>query len=167
MAVPLSFQARSILSSILGVGYNYVTKTLRRDRQITTVYACVCINVDTLKKNTSGRTCMFTLSPSCCVCSSCKLTINSTLVCCSYRQAQASVLEALPRLKKLNIFTKRPGDYFAEMAKSDQQMTKVRSVCQRKNWLCLEYLIFSWRWWAGYSPLIIYCVLDQYDCQLK
>ncbi|XP_059922746.1 probable rRNA-processing protein EBP2 [Gadus macrocephalus] len=43
-----------------------------------------------------------------------------------YRQAQASVLEALPRLKKLNIFTKRPGDYFAEMAKSDQQMTKIR-----------------------------------------
>ena len=53
--------------------------------------------------------------------------INSALVCCSYRQAQASVLEALPRLKKLNIFTKRPDDYFAEMAKSDQQMTKVRA----------------------------------------
>lgn len=43
-----------------------------------------------------------------------------------YRQAQATVLEALPRLKKLNIFTKRPEDYFAEMAKSDQQMQKIR-----------------------------------------
>ncbi|KAK0138260.1 putative rRNA-processing protein EBP2 [Merluccius polli] len=43
-----------------------------------------------------------------------------------YRQAQATVLEALPRLKKLNISTKRPQDYFAEMAKSDQQMQKIR-----------------------------------------
>ncbi|KAM6962428.1 putative rRNA-processing protein EBP2 [Aplochiton taeniatus] len=43
-----------------------------------------------------------------------------------YRQAQATVLEAMPRLKKLNIFTKRPDDYFAEMAKSDQQMQKIR-----------------------------------------
>ncbi|XP_046907151.1 probable rRNA-processing protein EBP2 [Hypomesus transpacificus] len=43
-----------------------------------------------------------------------------------YRQAQASVLEALPRLKKLKIFTKRPEDYFAEMAKTDQQMQKIR-----------------------------------------
>ncbi|CAL8306421.1 unnamed protein product [Lota lota] len=43
-----------------------------------------------------------------------------------YRQAQATVLEALPRLKKLNISTKRPEDYFAEMAKSDQQMQKIR-----------------------------------------
>lgn len=51
---------------------------------------------------------------------------DGMLVCCSYRQAQATVLEALPRLKKLNIFTKRPEDYFAEMAKSDQQMQKVR-----------------------------------------
>lgn len=43
-----------------------------------------------------------------------------------YRQAQAAVLEALPRLKKLKIATKRPEDYFAEMAKSDQQMQKIR-----------------------------------------
>ncbi|KAM4629094.1 putative rRNA-processing protein EBP2 [Polymixia lowei] len=43
-----------------------------------------------------------------------------------YRQAQATVLEALPRLKKLNIATKRPEDYFAEMAKSDQHMQKIR-----------------------------------------
>ncbi|KAL1022802.1 hypothetical protein UPYG_G00032520 [Umbra pygmaea] len=43
-----------------------------------------------------------------------------------YRQAQAAVLEAMPRLKQLKIATKRPEDYFAEMAKSDQQMQKIR-----------------------------------------
>lgn len=43
-----------------------------------------------------------------------------------YRQAQATVLEALPKLKKLHILTKRPDDYFAEMAKSDQHMQKIR-----------------------------------------
>ncbi|KAA0718886.1 putative rRNA-processing protein EBP2 [Triplophysa tibetana] len=43
-----------------------------------------------------------------------------------YRQAQATVLEALPKLHKFKIFTKRPEDYFAEMAKSDQQMQKIR-----------------------------------------
>lgn len=43
-----------------------------------------------------------------------------------YRQAQATVLEALPLLHKHGISTKRPDDYFAEMAKSDQQMQKIR-----------------------------------------
>ncbi|CAJ1061073.1 probable rRNA-processing protein EBP2 [Xyrichtys novacula] len=43
-----------------------------------------------------------------------------------YRQAQATVLEALPLLKMHGILTKRPDDYFAEMAKSDQQMQKIR-----------------------------------------
>ncbi|XP_017275885.1 probable rRNA-processing protein EBP2 [Kryptolebias marmoratus] len=43
-----------------------------------------------------------------------------------YRQAQATVLEALPLLNKFNITTKRPDDYFAEMAKSDQHMQKIR-----------------------------------------
>jgi len=43
-----------------------------------------------------------------------------------YRQAQASVLQALPLLNKLNIATKRPEDYFAEMAKTDQHMQKIR-----------------------------------------
>lgn len=43
-----------------------------------------------------------------------------------YRQGQATVLEALPLLKVHNIATKRPNDYFAEMAKSDQQMQKIR-----------------------------------------
>lgn len=44
----------------------------------------------------------------------------------SYRQAQAAVLAVLPRLHQLQVPTKRPTDYFAEMAKSDQQMQKVR-----------------------------------------
>ncbi|XP_040040803.1 putative rRNA-processing protein EBP2 [Gasterosteus aculeatus] len=43
-----------------------------------------------------------------------------------YRQAQATVLDALPLLSKHGIPTKRPDDYFAEMAKSDQQMQKIR-----------------------------------------
>uniref|UniRef100_A0A8D0GRK3 EBNA1 binding protein 2 n=1 Tax=Sphenodon punctatus TaxID=8508 RepID=A0A8D0GRK3_SPHPU len=43
-----------------------------------------------------------------------------------YRQAQAAVLEALPQLHHLKVPTRRPDDYFAEMAKSDQQMQKVR-----------------------------------------
>ena len=45
----------------------------------------------------------------------------------SYRQAQAAVLAVLPRLHQLKVPTKRPTDYFAEMAKSDQQMQKVRN----------------------------------------
>ncbi|XP_032884538.1 probable rRNA-processing protein EBP2 [Amblyraja radiata] len=43
-----------------------------------------------------------------------------------YRQAQATALDALPRLQQLKIATKRPDDYFAEMAKSDQHMQKIR-----------------------------------------
>ncbi|KAL4635005.1 putative rRNA-processing protein EBP2 [Arapaima gigas] len=43
-----------------------------------------------------------------------------------YCQAQATVLDALPRLQKLKIPTKRPDDYFAEMAKTDQHMQKIR-----------------------------------------
>lgn len=43
-----------------------------------------------------------------------------------YRQAQATVLQALPLLSKHGIATKRPDDYFAEMAKSDQHMQKIR-----------------------------------------
>lgn len=43
-----------------------------------------------------------------------------------YRQAQATVLAALPLLNKHGIATKRPDDYFAEMAKSDQHMQKIR-----------------------------------------
>lgn len=43
-----------------------------------------------------------------------------------HRQAQAAVLEGIPRLHKLNIPTKRPDDYFAEMVKSDEHMKKLR-----------------------------------------
>uniref|UniRef100_H0WL98 EBNA1 binding protein 2 n=1 Tax=Otolemur garnettii TaxID=30611 RepID=H0WL98_OTOGA len=50
-----------------------------------------------------------------------------------YRQAQAAVLAVLPRLHQLKIPTKRPTDYFAEMAKSDQQMQKIRQKLQTKQ----------------------------------
>uniref|UniRef100_A0A915KIQ3 rRNA-processing protein EBP2 n=1 Tax=Romanomermis culicivorax TaxID=13658 RepID=A0A915KIQ3_ROMCU len=43
------------------------------------------------------------------------------------KQAQAALAETLPKLHKLNIVTKRPEDYFAEMFKSDEHMKKVRS----------------------------------------
>lgn len=43
----------------------------------------------------------------------------------SYRQAQAAVLEGLPRLQSMGIPTRRPDDYMAEMAKSDVHMKKV------------------------------------------
>lgn len=43
-----------------------------------------------------------------------------------YRQAQAAVLIALPRLQKLGVTTKRPDDYYAEMAKPDSHMMKIR-----------------------------------------
>ena len=42
-----------------------------------------------------------------------------------YRQAQATVLEVLPRLRSMGVPTKRPEDYFAQMAKSDDHMNKV------------------------------------------
>jgi len=45
-----------------------------------------------------------------------------------YRQAQSAVMEALPRLKSLGIPTKRPSDYFAQMAKTDEHMQKVREL---------------------------------------
>ncbi|KAK5869604.1 hypothetical protein PBY51_024308 [Eleginops maclovinus] len=54
-----------------------------------------------------------------------------------YRQAQATVLDALPLLSKHGIPTKRPDDYFAEMAKSDQQMQKIRKKLISKQ-LILE-----------------------------
>ena len=42
-----------------------------------------------------------------------------------YRQAQAAALEGLARLKSMNVPTKRPEDYFAQMAKTDEHMQKV------------------------------------------
>jgi len=51
-----------------------------------------------------------------------------------YRQAQATVLEAIPRLKKEKLATKRPDDYYAQMAKSDEHMKKIREyLVNRKS----------------------------------
>jgi len=50
-----------------------------------------------------------------------------------YRQAQASVLEGLVKLNRMHVATKRPEDYFAEMAKSDDHMKKVRSKLLEKK----------------------------------
>jgi rRNA-processing protein EBP2 len=44
----------------------------------------------------------------------------------SYRLAQAAVLAGIPRLKKEGARTRKPNDYFAEMAKSDEHMQRVR-----------------------------------------
>jgi rRNA-processing protein EBP2 len=43
-----------------------------------------------------------------------------------HRQAQAAVIEGMQKLHSMGIQTKRPDDYFAEMAKSDEHMQKVR-----------------------------------------
>jgi len=50
-----------------------------------------------------------------------------------YRQAQAAVLEAIPRLHSMNVKTKRPEDYFAQMAKTDDHMNKIRSKLLSKE----------------------------------
>jgi len=50
-----------------------------------------------------------------------------------YRQAQSAVLEALPRLHSMNIATKRPQDYFAQMAKTDDHMQKIRQKLMTKQ----------------------------------
>eukprot|EP00095_Tigriopus_kingsejongensis_P003583 maker-scaffold140_size315649-snap-gene-2.26 protein:Tk03583 transcript:maker-scaffold140_size315649-snap-gene-2.26-mRNA-1 annotation:"probable rrna-processing protein ebp2 homolog" len=50
-----------------------------------------------------------------------------------YRQAQAAVMEAIPRLKSMGIKTKRPEDYFAQMAKTDDHMQKVREKIVSKQ----------------------------------
>ncbi|XP_044746780.1 probable rRNA-processing protein EBP2 homolog [Coccinella septempunctata] len=50
-----------------------------------------------------------------------------------YRQAQSTVMEAMPRLKSLGVATLRPDDYFAEMAKSDEQMQKIRHALVKKQ----------------------------------
>ena len=50
-----------------------------------------------------------------------------------YRKAQAAVLEGLPRLAGLGVGTKRPEDYFAQMAKSDQHMNKIRAKLLSKE----------------------------------
>ena len=50
-----------------------------------------------------------------------------------YRQAQSAVLEGLARLKSMNVPTRRPDDYFAQMAKTDEHMQKIRKVLVSKQ----------------------------------
>lgn len=50
-----------------------------------------------------------------------------------YRQAQATVLEVIPRLKSMGVPTKRPEDYFAQMAKTDDHMNKIREKLVSKQ----------------------------------
>ncbi|RZC31880.1 Ebp2 domain containing protein [Asbolus verrucosus] len=50
-----------------------------------------------------------------------------------HRQAQAAVMEALPKLKAMGLKTIRPDDYFAEMAKSDEHMQKIRAHLMQKQ----------------------------------
>lgn len=50
-----------------------------------------------------------------------------------YRQAQQAVLDGYERLEKLERPTLRPDDYFAEMAKSDVHMQKVRKRLMNKK----------------------------------
>nr|CAH7762292.1 unnamed protein product [Callosobruchus chinensis] len=47
-----------------------------------------------------------------------------------YRQAQAAVTYAIPKLKAMGLATK---DYFAEMAKSDEHMQKIRENLMKKQ----------------------------------
>ncbi|XP_063706943.1 probable rRNA-processing protein EBP2 homolog [Culicoides brevitarsis] len=49
------------------------------------------------------------------------------------RQAQGAVIEGMSRLHELKIETKRPDDYFAEMAKTDEHMQKVRKFLMAKQ----------------------------------
>ena len=48
-------------------------------------------------------------------------------------QAQSAVIEGLQKLHDLNIPTERPVDYYAEMAKSDQHMKKIKEVLLTKE----------------------------------
>lgn len=50
-----------------------------------------------------------------------------------HRQAQSAVSEGIKKLHDLGITTKRPDDYFAEMAKSDEHMQKVRKNLAAKQ----------------------------------
>lgn len=50
-----------------------------------------------------------------------------------HRQAQAAVVEGIKRLHDLGVATKRPDDYFAEMAKTDEHMQRVRKVLLDKQ----------------------------------
>ncbi|KAK3868898.1 hypothetical protein Pcinc_025737 [Petrolisthes cinctipes] len=50
-----------------------------------------------------------------------------------YRQGQAAVMEGYSRLTTLDLPTNRPEDYFAQMAKSDEHMQKVRRRLVKKQ----------------------------------
>ncbi|XP_078041562.1 putative rRNA-processing protein EBP2 homolog [Augochlora pura] len=50
-----------------------------------------------------------------------------------HRQAQGAVMDGVIRLKKLGLPITRPDDYFAEMAKTDAHMHKVRENLMRKQ----------------------------------
>lgn len=50
-----------------------------------------------------------------------------------HRQAQAAVIEGIQRLHAMKIPTKRPDDYFAEMAKTDVHMQKIRANLMAKQ----------------------------------
>lgn len=50
-----------------------------------------------------------------------------------HRQAQAAVIEGIKQLHELKVVTKRPDDYFAEMAKNDEHMQKVRENLAAKQ----------------------------------
>ncbi len=51
----------------------------------------------------------------------------------SFLQAQSAVIEGIKKLHELKVPTKRPIDYYAEMAKSDQHMKKVKEVLLSKE----------------------------------
>uniref|UniRef100_A0A182KFS8 Uncharacterized protein n=1 Tax=Anopheles christyi TaxID=43041 RepID=A0A182KFS8_9DIPT len=50
-----------------------------------------------------------------------------------HRQAQAATLEGIKQLHDLGVATKRPDDYFAEMAKTDEHMQRIRKVLLDKQ----------------------------------
>lgn len=50
-----------------------------------------------------------------------------------HRQAQGAAMDGIARLKKLGVPILRPDDYFAEMAKTDQHMQKVRDNLMKKQ----------------------------------
>lgn len=50
-----------------------------------------------------------------------------------HRQAQGAAMDGIARLKKLGVLTLRPDDYFAEMAKTDEHMQKVRDNLKKKQ----------------------------------
>ncbi|XP_053657926.1 probable rRNA-processing protein EBP2 homolog [Anopheles marshallii] len=50
-----------------------------------------------------------------------------------HRQAQAATIEGIRKLHELGIATKRPDDYFAEMAKTDEHMQRIRKVLLDKQ----------------------------------